>query len=303
MVHKDVFTQRRTMVSLMKICVQALLLQSAIATAQAAGSLAGTAVLCGSSTIGYKGTSTLECASGVGSIETCGSYSYNSDTESLTGTLQGLEWTAYDLVWVDGILISYKTQIAGAVSLCNTVALDYESVSPLGSAFMKCPTQNAIPGVSYLDNGYTLYPTGGADLRSKFETLSSVTGNTVVNDSFGVYQWFNDGTIKMYFGPQQGRTLQVQIGKLDASGLYVDEYDPSGPCVLTLTGLSQITSVDKLRQSGDNYLGGGGGDGVDDGGGRYGGSSDGNVMMFLEGRGSSLVWGLILFMFSFHFIL
>ena len=86
-----------------------------------------------------------------------------------------------------------------------------------------------------------------------------------MSDSYGVYQWFNDETIKIYFGPQQGRSLQVQLGKLDVSGLYVNDYDPPGPCVMTMTSISRIMSIDELRQSGENILDGGdGGDGSDD---------------------------------------
>ena len=51
----------------------------------------------------------------------------------------------------------------------------------LGSAFFSCPVQNAA-GDTYLDNGWTLYETGSAELRSVFETASAA-GTSVASDS------------------------------------------------------------------------------------------------------------------------
>eukprot|EP00551_Chaetoceros_affinis_P014281 CAMPEP_0203700486 /NCGR_PEP_ID=MMETSP0091-20130426/31393_1 /ASSEMBLY_ACC=CAM_ASM_001089 /TAXON_ID=426623 /ORGANISM="Chaetoceros affinis, Strain CCMP159" /LENGTH=263 /DNA_ID=CAMNT_0050573787 /DNA_START=38 /DNA_END=825 /DNA_ORIENTATION=+ len=243
-------------------------LSSKVPMAVLADSLDGLMVSCGGPGIGFKGENELECTiAGTDSLRICGSYSFDSVANTLSGTYDGSSWTASSLVQMDGILLTYIIDYGGVSGICNAFSLNYHNYGPFDSAFLKCPSQNAIIGVSYVDNGYTLDSTGSAQLRSKIELVAG-SGDTIVNDSWGVYQWFGDGTIKMYFGPQQSRPLDIKEGLLDNSGLYVNGFIPPGPCLLTLTEFSLFTSIDQLPKLPKLPPGnGGGGEGGGGGGG------------------------------------
>eukprot|EP00978_Attheya_sp_CCMP212_P038826 scaffold196337_cov52-Attheya_sp.AAC.1 len=230
-------------------------------TMGASDSLDGYAFNCGGTVVGFKGSNGLQCQALTESIQACGTYVFKSESNILAVSynLLGLATTS-NLEFRDGILVSYSSTIVNfPEATCIVVSLDWPRYSVSNYMGLKCPTQNAMVDVvsSYEENHASLGATQDVAFRSTLETVvvNSSSGttttnnrNTITRDSYGVYQWFGgDSVIRMYFGPQQGRPLQVISGTLTSSGLLsLDEYSPTGPC--TWDQISPISTMLTLPQ-------------------------------------------------------
>mmetsp|Transcript_4486 Transcript_4486/g.8008 ORF Transcript_4486/g.8008 Transcript_4486/m.8008 type:complete len:278 (-) Transcript_4486:143-976(-) len=224
-------------------------------TMGASDSLDGYAFNCGGTVVGFKGSNDLQCQALTGSIQSCGTYVFKSE-----GLLAGSftvpsdqQFATSNLEFRDGILVSYSSTIVNfPEATCIVVSLDWPRYSVSNYMGLKCPTQNAIVDVSVEENHASLGASQDVAFRSALEMVGSsgttTNGNTITRDSYGVYQWFGgDSVIRMYFGPQQGRPLQVISGTLTSSGfLSLDGYSPTGPC--TWDQISPISTVSTLPQ-------------------------------------------------------
>jgi hypothetical protein len=205
-------------------------------------SLHGYAFDCAGILIGFSGESNIHCMNGVN--EPCGQYLWDRDKEVLLGdsALTG-PFRASSVELRDGLLISFQSDLDLS---CNVVSLDWPRYSFTNFLGIKCPIQNVVPGVSYQDNHFSLGLSGDAALRSSLELV--VGSRHVIRDSYGIFQrsQHND-SLKVYFGPQQGRPLIVIEGRLTEKGkLYMDGYMPPGPCLHD--GKSSMESTKSLPQ-------------------------------------------------------
>jgi hypothetical protein len=126
-------------------------------------------------------------------------------------------------------LVSFQSDIGVS---CHAVSLDWPNYSTNQFLGLKCPTQNEIPTLSYEDNHFSLGLSGDVALRSPLEFTSS--GRRLVRDSYGIYQWNAlDESLRIYFGPQQGKPLTVLTGRLTHQGqlFFIEGYVPPGPCI------------------------------------------------------------------------
>jgi len=201
-------------------------------------SLDGYAFDCGGLLIGFEGDDKIHCMNG--SDVPCGDYTYDGDS-ILSGysTLTG-PFSAWNVDKKDGILVAFQSDLGVS---CNAVSLNWRRYS--GSRFLglKCPIQNEVPQVSFQDNHFSLGMGGDAALRSPLELTAS--GRRLVRDMYGVYQWFDDESIRFYLGPQQGQRMLILDGKLTIDGeLYVEDYHPPGPCLHD--GSSALTNTTEL---------------------------------------------------------
>lgn len=171
----------------------------------------------------------------------CGSYSYRGG--SLSGAVYGLQWSASSLKIHEGTLYSFG--IDSSIVPCIAVAMDYMAYSASSYFGAACPVQNAIMHVSYEENHASYGMAGDVAVRSKLEIVRG-NGDTIVRDSHGIYKLDATGKLTMMFGEQQGRPAVVLTGWWDSSGVYVDGYNPPGPC--TWDGSSMISSMDQLSQ-------------------------------------------------------
>ena len=67
-------------------------------------------------------------------------------------------------------------------------------------------------GNTYIEQGFTLHATGGAELRSTFETVSAGGGNSVVSDYYGAFEWYSDDTIAGRGAEQRTRGIPSPSG-------------------------------------------------------------------------------------------
>lgn len=204
-------------------------------------SLDGYAFDCGGLLIGFEGGDRIHCMNGAD--VPCGDYSYDGG-KLLSGysTLTG-PFTAWNIDKVDGIVISFSSDLGVA---CNAVSLDWRKYSTSRFLGLKCPIQNEVPKVSFQDNHFSLGVSGDVALRSPLKLLAS--GRRLVRDMYGVYRWFDDETIRFYLGPQQSQPLLVLDGRLSANGdLYVEGFQPPGPC--THDGSSALFNATQLPRT------------------------------------------------------
>lgn len=169
----------------------------------------------------------------------CGSYYYNGlDLVGSTTVLGPFEATNLNLQ--DELLVSFDIN---DVTTCNVVSLNWHNYSLVDYFGLQCPIQNVIPNVSFQNNHFAFGVSGDVAVRSPLEIKQQAK---IVRDSYGVYQWLDNDSIKLYFGPQQGRQATVLTGTLSNSELHVDGYEPSGPC--THDGTSTLSNTDSLPQ-------------------------------------------------------
>jgi hypothetical protein len=191
--------------------------------------LDGYAFDCGGSLLlGFQGVDQIVCLTGGKKVQ-CGNYMYSEHRHVLTGrtALMG-DFLAYNMDIQNHTLVSFQSDIGVS---CHAVSLDWPTYSTNQFLGLKCPSQNEIPTLSYEDNHFSLGLSGDVALRSPLEFTSS--GRRLVLDLYGIYQWNAlDESLRIYFGPQQGKPLTVLTGRLTHQGqLFVEGYVPPGPCL------------------------------------------------------------------------
>lgn len=218
------------------VLMQALLVDITSATPS---SLDGYAFHCGLFTIGLgsSGIFCMEEGNDASSLLPCGAYAYNVEKNILQGNsrLTGHFQSAH-VERVDGLVVSFRTT---QDLVCSSVSLDWPNYSRSYFLGLTCPKQN-VRNVEYLSfdaNHFSFGLSGDVALRSPMVLLSSSSvkkqGPAKIRDLYGVFQWQHDGHIRMYFGPQEGKSTSVIIeGTLSDDGrLFLEGYTPPGPCI------------------------------------------------------------------------
>ena len=201
--------------------------------------LNGYAFDCGGLLMGLEGDDQIYCMNG--SVLPCGDYAYDAESAILSGysSLTG-PFTAWHLDVHDGVLVSFQSDLGVA---CNVVSLDWRKYSTRRFLGLKCPVQNKVPSVSFQDNHFSLGVSGDVALRSPLELTAS--GRRLIRDSYGVFQWFQDDTIRFYFGTNPGQQPLLLEGQLTDDGeLLVNGFQPPGPC--THDGTSALYNTTEL---------------------------------------------------------
>ena len=213
-------------------------------TAQSS-TLDGYAFDCGGMLLGFQGIDQVVCLDNKSEV-TCGTYQYTEAKQVLTGrtSLTG-SFLAFSMQIHDGILVSFQSDLGKA---CHTVTLDWRTYSSQEYMGLSCPVQNEVQNLAYETNHFSFGVSGDVALRSPIMFSS---GRRLVRDSYGIYTYnSNDESIRIYFGPQQGKPVTVLQGHLTLHGqLYILDFTPQGPCIHD--GQSLIRNVTQLPSSSD----------------------------------------------------
>mmetsp|Transcript_14243 Transcript_14243/g.17946 ORF Transcript_14243/g.17946 Transcript_14243/m.17946 type:complete len:288 (+) Transcript_14243:57-920(+) len=184
------------------------------------------------------------CGGSAATAYKCGSYTFENGL--LNGDIDDVEtgntmWTARNVAIRDDILVSFSLSYIDKTTSfeaqknssnedddamkCYVTSQSWRKFSAVVYR-VDCPWQRDTSESIEIEFGKT----GDVAFRSEVPMKSS-PGDKIATDYYGVYVWREDGSLTMYFGPQKGHPETVINGKMSDDGVvYLDGYDPSGPC-------------------------------------------------------------------------
>lgn len=172
------------------------------------------------------------CPDESGAPQVCGHYQYGGPNNFRGEANDGFKWETED-VWIrDNKLLAFRVKdmpLPGGY--CYATSLNWRAYAQLAHYGVSCPIQNFNPLTGFWEEHDFKFGVSGDVTMDSYLYIGV---DTLIRRSMGVYEWFGNGTVAMYFGSLYGRVGdQATItGVMDNFGeLQLPAYTPSGPCL------------------------------------------------------------------------